>query len=387
MNCQARHQSFLVGIAKPEPEKCINRIEFTQSLIDISSLKANTVQHNISPIPEGSRESSVIFKTPSAYERRSIARFTPKSVASVRRSLYHASTPLPSLNDLQKRLNDWLAKRGKSLSTFHHLKCFGVQGSEQEPIDDENKENIEVDEDLDKGSYEDLKISVENDSAKSKTSSSKSPLSNEENSESVAKAALEDLLKLIQEGYPRPQCEGWLELIRRKYQKLEEEPQYWECRAAIEQSRGNISNAVHCYKTAIVQGAEKISSSSSSTISSSLFSYETIQLYTLVDIITDDKLVENNYGVNIKWIVTLAGDTPEMFLTYAYSPSNLDQIIGRNKKDEDAKTLIATPVRRSTRLSRSTYTSTPGVKICSSLRDLGASDMEMIDFKKNKALF
>lgn len=49
---------------------------------------------------------------------------------------------------------------------------------------------------------------------------------------------------------------GWLELIREKYRKVDNEPEYWECRAAIEQSVGNVRNAVEFYKTAIIQGAE-----------------------------------------------------------------------------------------------------------------------------------
>lgn len=51
------------------------------------------------------------------------------------------------------------------------------------------------------------------------------------------------------------QCEGWLQLIKEKYSKLLDEPEYWECRAAIEESRGDIGSAVECYRTAIVQGA------------------------------------------------------------------------------------------------------------------------------------
>lgn len=52
------------------------------------------------------------------------------------------------------------------------------------------------------------------------------------------------------------QCDDWLRLIKEKYSKLLEEPEYWECKAAIEESRGDISSAVECYRTAIVHGAE-----------------------------------------------------------------------------------------------------------------------------------
>lgn len=45
-------------------------------------------------------------------------------------------------------------------------------------------------------------------------------------------------------------------MIRQKFEDIEEEYKYWECRAAIEQARGNIISAVDCLRSAIVQGAE-----------------------------------------------------------------------------------------------------------------------------------
>lgn len=54
---------------------------------------------------------------------------------------------------------------------------------------------------------------------------------------------------------------------------------------------------------------------------------------------------------------------------------------------DNQKKLIVTPVRRSTRLSRSAYTSTPGIKMCSSLRELDSPDRSLIDFQNNKALY
>lgn len=49
------------------------------------------------------------------------------------------------------------------------------------------------------------------------------------------------------------------------------------------------------------------------------------------------------------------------------------------------KKLVATPVRRSTRLSRSIYTITPGVKMCSSLKELDSPERIQVDFQNNKA--
>ncbi|KAJ8919855.1 hypothetical protein NQ315_006384 [Exocentrus adspersus] len=354
---------------KPDYSSCFTRApESTRSLEDVN-VKPSTIQPSISPIVEQSRESSIIFKTPSAYERRSVTRFTPKSAFSRRsRSLYRSSASLPSLDDLQKRLNDWLTKRGKSISSFHHLKCFSEEKREHVVIDEENKENVDVDQDLDKGSYEDLKVE--------KSVYREEPVVlNGDNTEAVAKAALEDLLKLIEEGYPIPQCEEWLELIHQKYKQLEEEPQYWECRAAIEQSRGNISQAVECYRTAIVQGAEVQSVDQSLDI--------LLQKFSLLNISTNE--VHN--VKSIKERSRIVTDARNVFKSSIIQFAIQERKLKKNRKVDDQKKLVATPVRRSTRLSRSAYTSTPGVKICSSLQELDALDRELLDFQKNKALF
>lgn len=39
---------------------------------------------------------------------------------------------------------------------------------------------------------------------------------------------------------------------------MEDEPYYWECLAALEETKGNIGSAVEYYKAAIVHGAEVI---------------------------------------------------------------------------------------------------------------------------------
>lgn len=47
---------------------------------------------------------------------------------------------------------------------------------------------------------------------------------------------------------------------------------------------------------------------------------------------------------------------------------------------------MVTPVRRSTRLSRSFYTSTPGIKMCSSLNELDTEEKQKMLFVPNPAL-
>jgi hypothetical protein len=48
--------------------------------------------------------------------------------------------------------------------------------------------------------------------------------------------------------------------------------------------------------------------------------------------------------------------------------------------------LVATPVRRSTRLSRSGFVSTPGIKIFSSLQDVDSCIRSTLNFECNNAL-
>lgn len=65
-----------------------------------------------------------------------------------------------------------------------------------------------------------------------------------------------DIIFLYHQGYAKEQCEAWLGTIRKKYKRMEREPEYWECLAALEEAKGNITSAVECYRNAIVQGAE-----------------------------------------------------------------------------------------------------------------------------------
>ncbi|XP_050304918.1 uncharacterized protein LOC126742311 [Anthonomus grandis grandis] len=319
-----------------------------------------------------------VFKTPMAYDRRSIHQATPFSEKKARVSLFQASTPAPlELSRLQERLDKWLAKRGKPPA---QLSCFRVFSStDVNPNntvaqsncleDDENKENIEKIPST-SNSYEDLGIIGQTDDAKSNAKKgeemkNKNRISEEEITK-YAKEAMVELQKLIEENYPRNQCLGWLELIRDKYDKIEDEPEYWECRAAIERSAGNVHQAVEYYKTAIIQGAEV------TTVDKSLD--QLLEKFSLMNISTDN----NKPDRQRERIVREARETfKSTIIQFA--------IMQRNtiKGKPETKKFVVTPVRRSTRLSRSGYVNTTGIKLCSSLKDLSSEDIE---FKKNKAL-
>lgn len=123
------------------------------------------------------------FKTPSAYKRRSISFKTPSSACSI--ISHRTSTPkLPTHAELQRRLNDWLVKRGKCPSSYTNLKAFSSWGIQE--TDEENKENVEGEGIPENGSYEDLRIpQKEKEDIKENIN--------------VARDALSDLLTLITE--------------------------------------------------------------------------------------------------------------------------------------------------------------------------------------------
>lgn len=196
------------------PRRSVSAENFKTMKIDFSQLSIRSEENLIKP---------PIFRTPMAYMRRSVVDETPKVVSN---NTFDFSQPPQDLD-----LINWLEERGEPIANYHHLRVF----------DEENKENVEEKpEDVKSSSYEDLNIEIER----------------KENPICDAKGALEDLLKLILDGYPLEKCEGWLTKIKDKSDNLCDEPLYWECRAAIERSRNNISTAIECYKTAIVKGAE-----------------------------------------------------------------------------------------------------------------------------------
>lgn len=77
---------------------------------------------NISPIANKEEQNKpFIFKTPTAYRRRSRSVDTPLS--NKRTTLFRMSTPQPfNLQKLQDRLNKWLKSRGKPAALFHNLR-------------------------------------------------------------------------------------------------------------------------------------------------------------------------------------------------------------------------------------------------------------------------
>lgn len=126
------------------------------------------------------------------------------------------------LSNLQQKLGNWLGKQDKSLTSHHNLNRIDLQEMEQS---NENKENIEPNPPLRSNSYDELNITYICETQ-----------SNENFDLKIANGALKDLHNLILNGYSRHYCELWLKLIRERYNPIENEPEYWECKTAIEHS-------------------------------------------------------------------------------------------------------------------------------------------------------
>lgn len=133
-------------------------------MLDIKEDSSHSISEAADVVPE-----QLIFKTPTAYRRRSVTVLTPSTCTM---NPTYASTPAKDV-----ALDKWLEGRGEPAASYQHLK----------QIDDENKENYEGEVDQSKNaSYEDLKIP--------ETGEQTLPI---RDVEVDAKEALEDLFKLI----------------------------------------------------------------------------------------------------------------------------------------------------------------------------------------------
>ncbi|XP_014364608.2 uncharacterized protein LOC106715768 [Papilio machaon] len=197
----------------------------------------------------------------------------------------------PSTEELQSRLQKWLQKRGKSMDSYHHLQCFGIRHLSKKPLElpslplfddeDENKENVAVEMDSDNQSYTDNLNHHDNDFPKedkedfgkdqwrSASFVSESVSLNDINDVTMTPSvdfnhldvllhgALTDLTELLREGFEWGQCACWLRSIRGRFPAVTQTAAYWECRAALEERRGDLPASMQCWEEAIVMGTER----------------------------------------------------------------------------------------------------------------------------------
>ncbi|GLH05279.1 Uncharacterized protein GBIM_10918 [Gryllus bimaculatus] len=274
---------------------------------------------------------------------KSVAFFSPLHNSSFT-PINITNTPTPSV--LRKRLEDWLAKRGKSAFSYRHLCCFGLpknmsivpseMNSSRDPrfskfktgANDQNdaepclNETITLepsDSQLSHSHDKNHDIYIENSAPKDSSTPEHESDCFDENKENNAYLshpdALNDLRKLVHSTRPT----------------VKEIPQYWECLAALEEARGDFSSAVDCYGRAIVKGADADD----------------------VDEHLDDlweKSINSSEGSfqNVNYIVT--------------------------------------PVRRSSRKSTSRFRTTPTVKCVDKLEDIEQNIRETMEFHGNAVL-
>ncbi|XP_022905715.2 uncharacterized protein [Onthophagus taurus] len=289
------------------------------------------------------------FKTP---QNKKYFITTPSTITTNPKKYLVSPTP----ENIKMNLNKWLSKRGKSMGAYHHLKYFGI------PLDEieEEKENIEQKPPRSE-SYEALQIPPkESEYDTNANSNIQSPFIDYE---FIAKDALNDLYKLIQDGYSSEQCSEWLTMIRDKCKNLEEEPTYWECRAALEEQNENLPNAILYYKTAIIKGAEIES------VNGSL-----------------DMLLEKFSLLNITSSVNAKEDKSKrrviMDARNVFKSTIIQFAVQERDKKKNVGNKLVTPVRRSARLS--CYSNSKGVNLCSSFKNI--EDNDNVNFKSNKFL-
>ncbi|XP_063545602.1 uncharacterized protein LOC134753603 [Cydia strobilella] len=301
-------------------------------------------------------------------------------------------TPRPA--EMQHRLQKWLQSRGKSVHSYQHLQCFGIHHLAEKPIkplfikqveqdkgnkedfDEENKENIELEHDSDNDSYSDCmnepnddlndktkwrgRVSYVSDSVCMNDSDHDTTLNSDE--DDVLLGALNDLTELLREGFDWEQCARWLRAVRTRFPHAPSLAAYWECRAALEETRGDLPASVQCWEEAIAKGTQH--------------SVVDANLDQLLDKFMQLKISPNSGKrdrVDPK-LVDVKNVFKSTIIRFAVQQAKL-----RQSNQSEQPTHTVTPVRRSARLSSHwgikiqrtpRYQKTPKtpLQICSSIR-------------------
>ncbi|CAH0601912.1 unnamed protein product [Chrysodeixis includens] len=292
-------------------------------------------------------------------ERKKVKFMTPMS---------NFNTPRPE--ELQSRLKSWLAKRGKSMDSYHHLQCFGIHhlphtiAFDSKQFDEENKENIAVESDSDDDSYSETmneevpatkqwrNVSSVNDSVDlNESHDTTATCSDVVNTDNVVVGALNDLTEILREGYDWQQCARWLRAIRERFPSAAHTAAYWECRAALEETRGDLPASVQCWEEAIANGTE----------------------HTVVEASLDqllDKFMQLKISPNSgkrqpdPKFVDMKNVFKSTIIRFAVQQAKL-----RQSNQSEAPSYTVTPVRRSARLSAHWSGKRTPLQVCSTVRE------------------
>ncbi|XP_047542582.1 uncharacterized protein LOC125075058 [Vanessa atalanta] len=304
----------------------------------------------------------------------------------------------PKTEELQSKLRNWLKKRGKAIDSYHHLQCFGLHNLSRdirplnidaprfEEFDDDDKENVALDHDSDNESYlenmnnkngdlneEKSEIGFPTENWRRASYVSDSIDCNESYETTLTSGdvmhhvdelllgALNDLTELLREGFDWEQCARWLRAIRDRFPSAPDSAPYWECRAALEERRGDLPASVQCWEQAIAKGTEQ--------------SVVEANLDQLLDKFMQLKISPSSGRRQVDpKLVDVKNIFKSTIIRFAVQQAKLRQ------SNEPPKYTV-TPVRRSSRLS-SHWRQTP-LRVCTTIHqasELGA------DFKPNKAL-
>ncbi|KAM3955587.1 uncharacterized protein ACR2FA_010495 [Aphomia sociella] len=303
---------------------------------------------------------------------------------------FNFNTPKPE--ELQSKLKSWLQKRGKSLESYHHLQCFGIHHLSQKSIkplveppkfelyDDDNKENIALDSDSDDNSYTEnmnegkgdlgngVKCDIDMDRWRRASYVSDSADLNESQDTTITSGeamnvhhvdeillgVLNDLAELLREGFDWEQCARWLRVVRERFPSACETAAYWECRAALEDRRGDLPASVQCWEEAIAMGTER--------------SVVEANLDQLLDKFMQLKISPNSgkkKRVDPK-MVDVKNVFKSTIIRFAVQQAKL-----RKSNASDPPKFTVTPVRRSGRLSMHFSGKRTPLQICTSVQQAG----------------
>ncbi|XP_043191570.1 translation initiation factor IF-2-like [Amphibalanus amphitrite] len=212
---------------------------------------------------------------PSATPARSRPSATPargRPSATPARGLPSASRPrLPTEQTLQERLEQWLARRGKQLSSFKHLHCFGSELTQPTPSRAQAakaRRSVAPRVQLDPGSpplraTPTVKVSpttpvttAKVTPAAAKKGAPQTPdaaSGGEERMDNV----LSDLRELQELGLPSDQVVSWLERLSRDPVSAGR-ARYWLCRASAAERDGQLDTVLHCFRQASHAQAEPV---------------------------------------------------------------------------------------------------------------------------------
>ncbi|CAK1546450.1 unnamed protein product [Leptosia nina] len=287
------------------------------------------------------------------------------AIKSERKVKFHTpSNP----DDMRLKLQKWLEKHGKSVDSYHHLQCFGVQRSSDIPkLDfDENKENISLEHDSDNESYTELNNGLDkwrspscmdsvelNESNETTLTTALSPKVDE-----LLLGAFNDLTSILRSGFSWEEGARWLRAIRDTYNNAQDTAAYWECRAALEERRGDMPASVQCWEQALAKGTEH--SLAEANIDQLLVKFMQLKINPELNKTVDPKLLD---AKNV---------FKSTLLRFAVQEAKTKQTL-------TPKTMV-TPVRRSARLN---HKETP-LKLFNTIQQ--AIEAEQAEFRPNRAI-